>query len=317
MKKIHITEKIKQFIIKDYQNGISNKKIEEKYSISRVTLQRRLKEWNIPKKQKSISKEQLQLAVNDLKSGMLMKDVVKKHNISYTWIYKFMHKTNQMFYTDHGRKNKLNKTYFNKIDNEHKAYWLGFIFADGSLTKSNSYDKTPNRLQFNLSQKDKNTLEKILIDLESTANIMDYIPSEKTYASNPMSRLSINSIDLCKDLRRHGVVLKKNRTFPWNSMSKKLYRHFIRGYFDGDGSISQNFQLTGYRDMLADIQIILIENCNLNKIKLYEYPNKYVDVVDMCYGGKNQLTHIYNYLYHDSTIYLSRKKDKFSLTISS
>ena len=95
-------------------------------------------------------------------------------------------------------------------------------------------------------------------------------------------------------------------------MPESLYRHFIRGYFDGDGTVCESiFKITAYRGMAENIQSILVNKCRLNNTKLIEYPAKDVDIVDISYGGKKQLKRIFQYLYNDSNIYLSRKYSKF------
>ena len=314
---INITPETKQSIIVDHHLGLSRDEIEQKYSINRSTLSRRLKEWGIRSRQKTITSNQYQAAVNDLKAGMLMKDVVAKHDIARGSIYRFMHDTEQMFYTDHGRRYNLNKDYFKTIDTEHKAYWLGFIWADGCISKSNETDKSETRLTINISQKDRAILEQFIIDIESNYKIYEYIPSEETYSDHPMSKVVINSVELCRDLRQHGLTLGPSRTFPWKSIPEELHRHFIRGFFDGDGCICESLSFIGYKELLIDIQSILIKDCALNRTKLIAYPNKVAEVYDLRYGGKQQLTRLYHYIYDNTSIYLSRKHDKFLLTISS
>ena len=263
-------------------------------------------------------REDILNAIKDYTSGIKMKDVELKYNISNVTIYKYMKKLNINYKSQHGRIHSFSQNYFDIIDNEHKAYWLGYLYADGCISKINSYDKLPGRIKLNLSTEDRVIIETFLKDIKAdTIKIKDYIP-KGTYSTNSMSTASINSTSLCKGLLQHGVFPNKtnNLVFPWNSLQPNLYNHFIRGLFDGDGSIHENFTITSNKELLLDIQKILVINCNLNILELIPYKNK-PKSFDLQYGGRLQLQRIFEYLYKDSTIHLQRKYDKFVWTISS
>ena len=105
------------------------------------------------------------------------------------------------------------------------------------------------------------------------------------------------------------LVLK----FPLG-LSKNLIRHFIRGYFDGDGCIhiskkekTYHFSIAGTRRLLRPIQKILIKNCGLNKTKIMQKRNTYY----LAYCGRIQVPRILDYLYKDSITYLDRKYKKY------
>lgn len=258
-------------------------------------------------------------AIEDLTHGMLMKDVVAKHGISNVTVYNHMKRRGIQYGSDHGRKNHVDKSFFNSIDNEDKAYWLGFIYADGCVTHINTYDTKPGRLSINISAKDKDHLAKFNQAIQSTYKIREYIPHESTYSNHPMCRLDIASVELCSSLIRHGVIPAKTDKilFPYQSMSEDLYRHFIRGFFDGDGSLGDsNFTIIGYKPFLLAMQEVLVKNCDLNYTKLVAYPHKAVDIYNLRYGGRLQLQRIYHYLYDNASIFLERKHSKFQLVIS-
>jgi len=113
----------------------------------------------------------------------------------------------------------------------------------------------------------------------------------------------------------------KNKTFKiefpiW--LDESLYNHFIRGVFDGDGSISflirdnsPEFNITGTEELLAYIQNILMKECNLNKTKLTKKKNSKTNIVALRYSGTVNLIKIRRWLYKDATIYLERKYNKF------
>jgi Mor family transcriptional regulator len=313
-----VSESDKENIVTDYKNGMSLVKIGYKYNMSYNRIMRNLKEWNIEIKDKRITEEIFNNIMIDFESGMLMKDVEKKYNFNNVSIYKYMNKTNRIIHNEHGRKNFFNKSYFRNIDNEHKAYWLGFLMADSSICKVSKIDKFCNRLRINISYSDRFLLEQFAKDIEYIDyKIEDYIP-KGTYSTNMMSKITINSIEMCTDLINNKCFEGKiNRTiFPLEVIPDNLIRHFIRGYFDGDGSIScEVFSIIGNKDFLDDLQNILMINCNLNKTKLTKEKSINVELYYIFYGGYLQIQRIKDFLYKDATIYLERKHIKFDRNI--
>lgn len=193
---------------------------------------------------------------------------------------------------------KCDTTYFDIIDSPDKAYWIGFLLADGGVYKG--------QLWINLSKKDEVHLEAFRKSLNSTHPIKEKHRCVSYY---------IRSKRLVYALQKYGIIERKtfNTKFP-NHIPKKYVRDFIRGYFDGDGSIKFNkkrntkvFKLTGTLVLLSSIQDILISKLGLPKNKILRSGNSYV----LNYGGNNQVTTIYHYLYDDSNLYLERKHSKF------
>ena len=125
---------------------------------------------------------------------------------------------------------------------------------------------------------------------------------------------------LSKKLSELGVVQRKtfNIVFPqW--LDKELYRHFIRGYFDGDGCIyigenckNPTFSIVGTYEFLTDVQNILIEECCLNKTK-FDKRFKESEIFTLRYCGRNNTKKIRDWMYLDATIYIERKFDKYYL----
>ena len=161
------------------------------------------------------------------------------------------------------RKYELNENYFENIDSSEKAYWLGFIAADGCIYQTGSGS---NVLSFNLNVKDKNHLEKFLQAIESTA-IIKTIKGTGFGIGTDIASLQINSNKMVKDLNNLGVVQKKSLVLDKPNIDKKFYNDWIRGYFDGDGSVYRQKQGntkidiggTGF-NMITDMIKILYDN---------------------------------------------------------
>ena len=218
------------------------------------------------------------------------------------------------------RKYNLNEDYFSTIDTEDKAYFLGFLYADGCVSTRDNY------IQLALKEEDKEILEKLKSSISYGGPLLLQKRLGKNSFPNGQDRtvLAFSSKKVKTDLIEKGCTTKKTFTlsFPHESIvPKSLINHFIRGYFDGDGCVSYSlpegsktlsfeFNIIGTRNFLVDIQDILIENCDLNRTKIS------VHKTGMCYlryrGNKN-VKKICEYLYNNSNIFLQRKCSKFKM----
>lgn len=124
---------------------------------------------------------------------------------------------------------KVNHDYFESIDSERKAYWLGFLMADGCIFHAKQFGGS-SRVQVKLADRDKHHIAKFLNDIDSVNKIWP-IPSEAASQAHVCSR------KMCADLTAHGCTPRKSLTLKWpTGVPNELIRHLIRGYFDGDGS---------------------------------------------------------------------------------
>ncbi len=137
-------------------------------------------------------------------------------------------------------KYKYNKDYFKVIDTEEKAYWLGFLYADGCINELHKNGKTCSmNLELTLAKVDKEHLEKFAKAIETNVPIKQRISryKGKEYVSN---RIIINSTKMCKDLCDLKCIPNKTYgiRFPdTNIVPKCFMKDFLRGFFDGDGCI--------------------------------------------------------------------------------
>lgn len=126
---------------------------------------------------------------------------------------------------------QLDDSFFDIIDTEAKAYWLGFITADGCV-RDNGRHYT---LQVKLKQSDAGHLAKLQADLGSDRPL--YL-AEKRGVAGASAMLAVSSKHLVRSLEALGVTPRKSQTAqPWLG-APDLMRHYWRGMFDGDGSIS-------------------------------------------------------------------------------
>jgi hypothetical protein len=210
------------------------------------------------------------------------------------------------------KKYEVNENYFNIIDTEEKASWLGFIYADGYISIN-----TDGRKSFGVSLNidDKNHLDKLRIALGSTHKIYDYEPSTTGYSKNKYSRLLIWNDKLVSDLIKHGVVEHKSNILLPPNLNTDLIPHFIRGYIDGDGSISKSkeayrLRILGTQEML-DYMKQYIEGNTICKINKYFKRHENDTVMNIDIGGNKQVLSILDLLYKDVDIYLDRKYERY------
>lgn len=194
---------------------------------------------------------------------------------------------------------KFNHNFFKEINNEHNAYWLGFIMADGHIN-----DKAKSgalQLHIHLSKIDYNHLQKFHLDIDSKNMIC--------FGNQNDIRSSHSSDILCEDLIKYGCTPRKSLTlqFP-KQITTKMLPHFIRGYFDGDGSTCLHkdrlfVDFLGTQNFLIELnkKLPIQKNVRVKKDNLWIL--QFSDIS----GCKE----IYDFMYKDATIFLQRKKETF------
>lgn len=129
-----------------------------------------------------------------------------------------------------------NDTYFKEINTSEKAYWLGFIAADGNLYRREGHQGL---ISISINQKDIELLENFKRELNTTKPIN--IAQNKQRENTVMATLQITSDRIFNDLLDKGIGIRKTFDLDLNYIFKKIpiqfYSDFILGYFDGDGSI--------------------------------------------------------------------------------
>ena len=135
-------------------------------------------------------------------------------------------------------RHSVNHKFFSE-DNENSFYWAGFLAADGNVRKRRGSCR---EISLALSIKDKNHIEKFINAIESTAHMGIYLVKNSKRNSKwndtKKAEVKITSEQMFNDLARFNVVLRKSLiyTFPEWLIEHKLVNHYMRGYFDGDGS---------------------------------------------------------------------------------
>lgn len=217
-------------------------------------------------------------------------------------------------------KKNYNYNYFDSIDTEEKAYWLGFIFADGNISKpekvlkDGTIRKGNYRFEVSLQEEDIDHLNKLRIALNVDKPVIVTHTNNKRHNR---CRLYFSNKHLWSTLNSYGCTPKKSLTLKFPPIEifkdKSLIRHFIRGYIDGDGCISYNNKA---RDIMS-LSILGTEHflTNLQKNLPLEKANKLflregLNVYQLTFN-RSRGYYIANYLYNNCTIYLERKYSRY------
>lgn len=264
-------------------------------------------------------------------NGLSTHEISHMLTVSRSPIQRILKKNNILIRrVGHPQKYTCNENFF-KNDNEEVFYVAGFIAADGTIRKQ-KYSKV---LKIALSSKDKNHLIKIQKLLENNSPIKNYIAKSKNgkiaknnakHTTYKYSELTITSSNIFDDLSRFNILPNKtyNYTLPNWLINHELFRHFIRGYIDGDGSICVSykndyhkpqisFSLLGNYDVLNDINNILIK-IGINKAKINHKLNT-KNTYRIRYSGNIQMFKLGNFLYENATIYLDRKYNNIKMIL--
>jgi hypothetical protein len=221
-------------------------------------------------------------------------------------------------------KYKIDTSYFEKIDTPNKAYFLGLMYSDGSITYVNNKAKG---FSIGLQERDRHILESFLTELKSNhpltirnpSNSKKQILGRTAKSKQKICNLRIESIKISNDLIKLGCIPRKSLILEFPSkeqVSDHLIHHFIRGYFDGDGTThftkrkTAMFGFVGTYNICSAISNILNEKLSLKFIE----PTKIRKDLDKntykCYFGGNLTSRIfYNYIYKDAELFLIRKHE--------
>ena len=222
-----------------------------------------------------------------------------------------------------------NQDFFDDINTEEKAYWLGFLYADGCIFENKHEKEQRNSVQhilsLGLSKKDE-------VHLQKFADIFGVKLHYKKNGNGDMSYIQICSKYLYDRLFELGMR-NRNLNIIKEKVSEDLIRHFIRGFFDGDGCITKFQMKSKYHkkttkedveyiydycgvsfacfsyEFANDLQNIICNKTGLSKTKIIKHTGN-------CWypywGGKYNINLLYDWLYKDMVVCLERKYGIFN-----
>lgn len=219
-------------------------------------------------------------------------------------------------------KKTCTRDFFNVIDTEEKAYWLGFIFADGYISFSESNMKkgqlaTTYCTGIKLQWSDREHLKKFNKSISGNYKVFKEIshPDGFRKKTTEAAKILVYSQQMYNDLNKY-FDRDKTYTAKFPNIPEDLIRHFVRGYFDGDGCFTfteKTFDIDflgaskDFHDGLKDILLKYDFNFNTEiKINQHDTSMYYIHInknLDKC--------RFLDWIYSDCHIYLDRKYEKY------
>lgn len=251
-------------------------------------------------------------------------DYIRSHyqSVTYSEIARELNSTELQVrgWINHNCPSKLrafDKGYFHEINTPEKAYWLGFIYADGwvvSNTARRNYE-----LGIQLQSTDDEHLRRFVTAIRGTHKITyadhtKYICGHPEQSVTHVTTVRIYSKQIVSDLIRHGVVERKTQSAIFPTVDK-FFMDFLRGYFDGDGCLyvapkryrSQLTIVSAHAEVLQYISDVLQKQYGIkssiyqelkHKFRLHVFGKHLLPLLDLMYANGD-------------AICLQRKKDKY------
>ena len=322
-----ITKSQHDEIIRLYvDEGFGCTKLAKQFGVSEPAITKLLKKVGVQRPKVEPLNGKQDIISSMYKVGKSSVEIAAVLNCSHTAILKVLKKNGVEVRnsSECHRINEINENFFDVIDSQEKAYVLGFIYADGCNQQES------NMVTMNLSAVDVDILYKIskliyindsekMIKFYKRTKIKDGITKEFSH-----SVLSINSKHICNILNQIGCGPRKSLTltFPMILVNKELIRHFIRGYYDGDGGTF--FTKIKGRGCCSTIistrsfcEVVGIHINNELCIRPHTGYIKGNDKLSRLYiSGNRQVRTFLDWLYKGSTIHLDRKNKIYQKIIN-
>jgi len=205
------------------------------------------------------------------------------------------------------RKYNYDADFFESIDTEEKAYWLGFLYADGYVSKTSAIN-TSYTVGIDLMRSDENHLKKFNKSINGNFELV-YRERERWNKIHSICSIRVYCKKMVEDLINNGCTYNKTFDIKMPILQEHLIRHFIRGFFDGDGSIfkrkGRDYLLcnitSASEDFLKSIREIIYN------IGITSYIVSDRNHFQLGISGKDSAYNFLKYMYEDSTFYLDRK----------
>ena len=247
------------------------------------------------------------------RQGLSSTEIGRMFKISATTVLKIVRKQGVRVRTnsESKRKYELREHFFDKIDSENKAYFLGFLFADGC--------NNGKAVVLSLRVSDADTLEK-LNKLIYPARPLIFITEKRNGKQYKKCSLQINSLHMLEKLLGYGLIRRKTSKLMFPTIPKQFEKAFIRGYFDGDGGVSVSkpkgrrhshtfsLSIVSTKPFLSKVKEIIEHDVDI--VFSFEGPySKDGAVFKLKLSGTRQVQTFLKYLYADATIFMQRKRN--------
>lgn len=302
-------------IINKYLNGESIAQLLREYpKFNRRQITKLLQDNNVSirggRKKKEFSEEQIQEIKEKINNNIFLKELAQEYKTSEETMRKLLQQNNLQIKSRNRVNRRIQSDYFSNIDSPIKAYWLGFLFTDGSV---DHYGKT-GRIRLQLQEADKEILEKFKEDLKLDCQII----YDKRVNSTCCS-VEFTDEQIYNDLQKYSIIPNKTYNIdriPYDKIPEEYLSAYALGLFDGDGSLSYSkdfssdvtFGYTAYHESeVADFQDLINKLIN----KEQKNTNFFTSAWHTQWRGRLQVLSILDVLYSNCSRFLKRKHDKY------
>jgi len=302
----HLQDSVYRAMAEDYEGGLSMADVAKKHGHSIPACSTALKRLGVQKRPNGLPNQipeaEQNLMVEDYLKGASMEDITKKYGRGGGTCSRALHRHNIRLRPPYGNKRtySLDDAFFDNIDTEEKAYWLGFLTADGCVRRD--------RVVLALKLDDKKHVEKFALALHANNPVHEYTYSSGGRAVSS-AQVCLCSKHLASSLIALGVIVNKSLVVkPCKSIPEALQNHYWRGLFDGDGHVCRNGKyweigLVGTREIVQGFSDYLMPFTQ-SRTKVRKLHN----IFRISYGGITEVQEVIKALYRDATVYLDRKK---------
>lgn len=237
--------------------------------------------------------------------GKSLREIGKLVGVSYKTISYYVKKFNLHEYQNYP-KLQYNEEFFHKIDTKEKAYILGFLLGDCSLSDE--------QLEISVALKDREVVEFIAEKLQAKTRYYNRLDVDKKQF--PKARVTICNKLIIRDLKRlFGGTSKEDRHIP--IIPPKLEKYLLKGFFDADGCITwgrrkdrdrlwHKVSFTSQYKMLVGIQNILLKNGIPSAIR----PKSKEKCFIIEFANRGAIVKFLDFIYNDDFVVLKRKYEK-------
>lgn len=254
-----------------------------------------------------VTKKHINQIIKYYNRGWSASKIRKKIKLSVCTIFRYLRMNNiNIRKTSKIPKYYINELFFEKIDNERKAYWLGFFYADGNV----SIGKRGHTVTLSLNPTDKKHIQTFQKNIETNT------PIYYAKASNT-SNIRICNKKIAYDLNNLGCIPRKSLIlkFPTpKQVPNNLIHHFIRGYFDGDGCIHKikteknifHISIMSSTQFCKGLRNFLIKKLNI-RINIRNPKNYKPETSVITIYSREGCYKMKKFLYRNATVFLNRK----------
>lgn len=253
-----------------------------------------------------LSPEEIQDVIAKYLSGVGAPELAKRLGVSYTSVYSLLRKMNIAIRPGSAyRSYTLNEKFFDEIETEAQAYWLGFLAADGAIEH--------HHISLSLKTDDIDSVQHFANAVETNAPVKIY-----NYPYGSCVKMLITSEHMASALSKYGIVSGKSKTLTWIKVPEQVQMHFARGYFDGDGGFgivkraggkqriyagvtSTYAYLDGFRNLIA-------ERCDVSIPDITDAYGKRAYTIRWSHSA--EVKKIADVMYANATIFMPRKRER-------